>query len=358
MTATLAAFTAPPPTARATAPPTETPVTSPTPTQLPPNLLLAEPTIDASSGWNELNATNAAFVFADGRLSSTYTKKGSWAYAVHELPSPETVVRVSGSFTSSGAGYFGWLCGDSSTGRYYGAVPQTDGSLVFIDGGYDGVEPLERYQDLNVALTDGQATKFGVECVIDHGRLWLEAFLGTGDPIAAHEEAVADISHFDVIGMYGESLQPPFATSVDDVTAFGMGALTGAMSLPAATLGAGVAGTTPSDCVQTSPTAGAVVAIDCFLQDEGVGPELLELAQYRDPGQMQAAFDMEDSGPQCVGAPPRAAWANGAVQCVEQTVGIRIEWTDGRSNVTGRLIDFDGDFTATDAAWRTLVGID
>ena len=355
--ATLVDFTAPPPTARPSASPIEAPTATAGPTP-PPGLLFADPTLDESSGWNELSASNAAFSFAAGILASTYDKKGSWAYAVHELPAPETVVRVSGSFTSSGAGYFGWLCGDSSTGRYYGAVPQTDGSLVFIAGGYDGVAPLERYDNLNVALTDGQTTQLGLECVIDHGRLWLQAFLGADDPIAVHEQDVTDVTHFDVIGLYGESLQPPFAMSVSDVTAYGKGGSTGATSLPAAALIAGVADTTSADCVETLPSAEALVGVDCYVQDEGAGPEFLELDQYRDPGAMQAAFDLENTAQQCIGAPARAAWANGAVRCVGQTVGLRVEWTDGRSNVLGRLVDLDGDFAATDTAWRTIAGID
>ena len=355
--ATLVDFTPPPPTARASASPSEAPTTTASPTP-PPDLLFADPTLDASSGWNELSARNAAFSFVDGALASTYEKKGSWAYAVHELPSAETVVRVSGSFTSSGSGYFGWLCGDSSTGRYYGAVPQTDGSLVFIAGGYDGVEPLERYDNLNVALTDGQTTQLGVECVIDHGRLWLQVSLGNDDAIAVHEQDVDDVTRFDVIGMYGESPEPPFTMSVEGVAAYGLGGSTGATSLPAAALVATVTDAAPADCVETLPTADALVGVDCYLQDEGAGPEFLELDQYRDPGAMQAAFDLENSAQQCVGAPARAAWANGAVRCVGQTVGLRVEWTDGRSDVIGRLVDLDGDFASTDAAWRTIAGID
>jgi len=46
-----------------------------------------------------------------------------------------------------------------------------------------------------------------------------------------HEEDVTDVTHFDVVGMYGESLQPPFSMSVRDVTAYGMGGSTGATSL-------------------------------------------------------------------------------------------------------------------------------
>jgi len=357
ISATLVDFTAPPQPALASAPPSEAPTTTASPTP-PPGLLFTDPTLDESSGWNELSASNAAFSFVDGALASTLEKKGSWAFAVHELPSAETVVRVSGSFISSGAGYFGWLCGDSATGRYYGAVPQTDGSLVFIAGGNDGVAPLERYDSLNVAMTDGQTTQLGLECVIDHGRVWLQAFLGTDEPIAVHEEDVTDVTHFDVVGMYGESLQPPFSMSVRDVTAYGMGGSTGATSLPAAALIGGVADTTSADCVETLPAADALVGVDCYVQDEGAGPEFLELDQYRDPGAMQAAFDLESSAQQCGGAPARAAWANGAVRCVGQTVGLRVEWTDGRSDVIGRLVDLDGDYALTDAAWRTIAGID
>jgi len=325
------------------------------------DLLFADETIDAASGWRQLNVHNAAFDLANGELASTYVKKGSWAYAVRQLDAPETVVGIRGDFTSSGLGYFGWLCGDSATGRYYGAVPETDGSLVFIDGGYAGVEPLERYEDLGAPISNGANTSFGLECAIDHGTLWMEAYLDDGEPIAVHEaEDVTDVSRFDVLGMYGESLDPPFTTSVTNVVARGTHDATGSVSfaaLPLASYASPAAVSTELGdvtCLDT-PASNAAASVNCYLQDEGDGPELLQLTSYSDPDAMHTAFAAEHSHEACPKAPAPTLWSRGAVQCVTQHVGIAVEWTDSSLNAVGRLIDFDGDYAATQPVWSEIV---
>jgi len=322
-----------------------------------PDLIFADETLDAASGWRQLSVNKAAFGFASGALSSTYEKKGSWAYAVRQLTSPETVLRVGGQFSSSGLGYFGWLCGDSSTGRYYGAVPETDGSLVFIDGGYEGVEPLERYEDLGAPITDGSATKMGMECAINHGTLWLEAYMDDGEPIAVHEEGVEDVTRFDVIGMYGEALEPGFTTAVDEVSARGTDDPAGSLSfsaVPLAGYGA-VASSAETACVETPVSGPNVTSVTCYLQDEGDGPELLVLTGYPDADAMDAAYEGGEVSA-CADAPAPTLWSRGAVRCATQRVGTDVQWTDSSLDLVGHLIDFDGDAAATQSAWGDIVG--
>ena len=328
-----------------TAAPVATPAVAPAP--IDRDLLFANQTIDAVSGWGQLSVKRAAFDISGGSLASTYERKGSWAYAVRELAAPETVVRVGGTFTSSGLGYFGWLCGDSATGRYYGAVPETDGSLVFIDGGYAGVEPLERYEDLGAPILPGSTTILGIECAIDHGTLWMQAFLDSGEPIAVHEEAVDDVAHFDVIGMYGEALEPGFTTAVSDVWARGAGGATGALPFDAVPVVDYAAAAAPDGCQQATRSGNESVALECYLQDEGTGPELIELSTYPDQASMDAAYAASSSASSCPGAPPPTPWSRGSMRCVAEHVGIRLEWTDSSLSLMGTLVDFDGNYEAT-----------
>jgi hypothetical protein len=320
-----------------------------------PDLLFEDDTIDAASGWNSLNAKGASFVFSDGRLASTYSRKGSWAYAVHDLAAAQSVVRVSGTFSSSGAGYYGWLCGDSTTGRYYGAVPETDdGSLVFIAGGYDGVQPLERYEDLGRPVITGASAIVGLECVSDHGVIWLEAFVGDGEPIALHEEIVDDVTHFDVVGMYGEALEPGFAMDVTRVTGYGNGGAAGSISVDAAGFVATLPRELADECVEQPESAGAM-AVRCYIQDEGPGAELLGVAQYADMEATNAAYAASAVAPSaaCAESSLASSWAHGSLRCVGQTVGIRLEWTDDRSATLGTLVDYEAtDVAATLAQWQ------
>jgi hypothetical protein len=325
------------------------------------DLLFADETIDAASGWRQLNVHNAAFDLENGELASTYARKGSWAYAVRQLDAPETVVSVGGDFTSSGLGYFGWLCGDSSTGRYYGAVPETDGSLVFIDGGYAGVEPLERYDNLGTPIGNGATTTFGLDCVIDHGTLWMEAFVDDGQPIAIHEaQDVTDVTRFDVLGMYGESLDPPFTTSVTNIVARATHDGTGSVSFAALPLanyaqpaGSNTA-TTEISCLDAPAPEGTAAAVNCYLQDEGQGPEMLRLASYTDAASMQKVY-AQNQADACPAAPAPTLWSRGSVRCVTQRVGIDLEWTDSSINVIGQLVDLDGDYGSTEPVWSQIV---
>jgi hypothetical protein len=369
----MAATPIPSPIALASDIPLDSPTSTSGPTQAPEStpppgsntadvdLLFADEAIDGASGWRQLNVHNAAFDLEDGELASTYVKKGSWAYAVHQLGVAETVVRVGGRFTSSGLGYFGWLCGDSSAGRYYGAVPETDGSLVFIDGGYGGVEPVERYEDLGAPIASGVKTMFGLECAIDHGTLWMQALLD-GEPIAAHEvENVTDATRFDVLGMYGESLDPPFTTSVTDIVARGTNDGTGSISfagLPLANYAQPAAASAESgelSCLEAPLSSAATAAVTCYLQDEGNGPELLQLSTYADAPGTAAAYASDDHKPPCASGLSTTLWSRGVVRCVSQPVGIDLEWSDSALNVVGHLIDFDGDTTATQSVWTTIV---
>lgn len=367
----------PTPTPSPTPTPILTPAFSPTPTiTLPPierstpaptaapsaspkvgDLLFDDARLDAGSGWQQLNAHLASMSFAGGRIASTYEKKGSWAYAVREIATPQSVVRVSGTFASVGRGYWGWLCGDSISGRYYGAVPETDdGSLVFIDGGYDGVEPLERYENLGASVISGQSTSFGLECTIDHGSLWLEASVD-GEPIAVHEEQVDDVTRFDVVGMYGEALEPGFTMSGGDVSAYGSGGASGATSMAAASLIAGLPTPIAHDCVERPVDDVQLLSVRCYMQDEGAGAELAQLTSYPSADAMAAAFgdDLGSASP-CAGSAVPVNWSHGELRCIAQAVGTRLDWTDETTAMLGSLVDFDGDAPALYAEWSSAIG--
>jgi hypothetical protein len=370
-----------------TNPPTPTPTDSPTPTPTPtqratpqPTLVLSAPAsltpsptaspntgdllfrdaqLSAARGWQELNLNKASMAFADGAIDSTYEKKGSWAYAVRELQTVQAVVRVSGTFASVGRGYFGWLCGDSISGRYYGAVPETDdGSLVFIDGGYDGVEPLERYENLGRPVVSGQSTSFGLECTVDHGTVWLEAFVGDGEPIAVHESEVDDVTRFDVVGMYGEALAPGFTMTGGNVSAFGSGGASGATSIAAASFIATLPLAVGTDCVERPVDDDRLVSVRCYIQDEGAGAEFFDVTQYPDEDAMNGAFDAAapSATTPCSSAVAAQTWTSGQLRCVAQTVGVRLEWTDARSLSVGRIVDFDGTPANLYAQWSTTLG--
>jgi hypothetical protein len=272
-------------------------------------------------------------------------------------------VRVVGDFTSSGLGYIGWLCGDSVTGRYYGVAPETDGSVVFIDGGYDGVEPLERYDALDEPTANGAKTTMGLECFVDHGTVWLEEFLNDGTTVALHAGEASEVTRFDVVGAYGEALEPGFTMSVTNVTAVGSGGATGALPLDVAHLidqvpeAYRVACTRPPSLVdRANPSA------RCFVQDEGDGAEVVDVSQFADREAMNAAFDAQlgsaPSGP-CATPAAQSTWStatgNGRYGCKSLPFGMSLVWTDEATNVLGSVVDLEGDYSKTFAQWSLAV---
>lgn len=315
--------------------------------------------IDDASGWLQLNVKNASMSFASGALNSTYVKKGSWAYAVHELDSAQSDVRVVGDFKTTGLGYFGWLCGDSATGRYYGAVPETDGSLVFIAGGYDGVFPLERYEDLGAPTASGSTTRMGVECVKDHGTVWLEAFLDDGTTVALHEEEADDVTRFDVVGAYGESLDTTFAMSVSNIAAYGSGGATGAVPLGVAQLITAVPAVYRVDCARPpSTTVASRPAAGCYVEDEGDGAEMVDLFGFETTGALNTAFDgTAGTLPEgsCAIGPAQSTWStaagHGRMACTSLPFGMRLSWTDETTQTLGSALDLEGDYAKTFAQW-------
>jgi hypothetical protein len=297
--------------------------------------------------------------FAPDGLASLYDKKGSWAYAVRELDRPQTDVLVSGEFKSNGLGYFGWLCGDSSTGRYYGAVPETDGSLVFIDGGKAGVQPLERYDELSAPTPDNATTTMGLECFIDGDTIWLAAYLD-GALVGLHDDEVGDMHRIDVVGAYGEALEPDFTMSLGRADAYGSGGLTGALTFADAALldaapvefrdGCGVRPRTPEQ---------PLTSLRCYLQDEGDGAEIADFARY-DAATLDDAFAREMATPgqpaACASSAAQSTWSeaagSGKVGCRQLSVGIELVWTNDRTGVLGALVDLEGDYELTDAQWQ------
>jgi hypothetical protein len=337
----------------------------PSPTQaVPVQELFEDDLLDASSGWQQLSVKKASFAFTTHGLASLYDTKGAWAYAVHELERPQADVMVTGDFRSSGLGYFGWLCGDSTSGRYYGAVPETDGSLVFIDGGRDGVEPLERYEDLSAPIADDALTTLSLECFTDGNVVWLAAYVD-GVLVGLHDEDVTDVHRFDVLGAYGESLEEGFTMSLERASAFGSGGLSGAIPFAAADLLGEVPDVYRGDCdVPPRPTDAETVTVRCYLQDEGAGAETAEFTQLNGSA-LDDAFTTLTApetglGPCSIGPAP-STWStvgsHGKVGCTRQVAGIELVWTNAIDGSLAVVHDLEDDFGATTLQWQEAIGL-
>jgi hypothetical protein len=352
--------------ALASAPPTASPVTPPPSpiASLSAQELFADDVLDANSGWQQLSVKQAYFAFTTHGLASVYDKKGDWAYAVHELERPQADVMVTGDFRSSGLGYFGWLCGDSTSGRYYGAVPETDGSLVFIDGGRDGVNPLERYEDLSAPIADDELTTLSLECVTDGATVWLAAYID-GALVGLHDEDVTDVHRFDVVGAYGESLEAGFAMSVERAAAFGSGGLTGAIPFTAAKLLHELPDAYLADCDVPPQTSGVHdMTVRCYLQDEGAGAEMADFAQLDESALADAFTTLMAAGTglaSCSVRPSPSTWstvaAHGRVGCTRLAAGIELVWTNEIDGTLGVVHDLEGDYAATATQWQTALGL-
>ena len=207
---------------------------SATPSAPPASALFDDRGLGEPESWLELGASGSLNRDDGGSLLSTYSKRLGWSFLVRELAKPQTVVQASAVFTSHDVGYFGWMCGDLRSGEYYGAVPETDGSIVFVEGDRDGVDALERYEDLGLEIADGVPISVGLICALtpDHELVVIPTG-PKGEPLGVYVEEAEGYNSFDVLGVYGESLSKQFTLSVDDAVAYGAGTRTGAWSLGA-----------------------------------------------------------------------------------------------------------------------------
>jgi len=101
------------------------PTTSPSAEPGTRDLLFNDDMTDSSSGWQELNENFATITYDSGVLAFRYNKAQSWAYTIRNLDAPETTLLPAANFAPQSDGIFGLLCGDSASGKLYGAVADT-----------------------------------------------------------------------------------------------------------------------------------------------------------------------------------------------------------------------------------------
>jgi len=319
---------------------------------------------DPASGWQQLNEDFASITYDTGVLAFRYNKDKSWAYTVRTLDARETTLLPAANFSPQTAGIFGLLCGDSASGKLYGAVVGTDGSLVFVETDNGTINVLDRQDKLGLDVTVGDENPMALECHVDGsgGLTMIVGLSGTGPVAAYHADSDAP-SSFDVIGMYGEASTDNYTLTVDLATLYGIGGSDNTMSAGAQALLAHIPTELQTNCWESPQFADAAdYKITCVPQTTGKGAEIERYEQYADKASMDAAyqdlvdvFGVESTG-SCKTGPNEADWevneqTGGRVQCAPQTVGIRFDWTDDLSNILSGLMDFDGSYKDTYDQW-------
>lgn len=364
------------PTLAPTEPPTAEPTTTPEATPQPTassdpgvptrDLLFLDDLSDPQSGWDEVDEDLASVLYgASGAIEYRFNEIG-WAYTVRVLEEAETVVRPIGEFLANGTGIFGLMCGNT-VDTHYAAVATTDGGIIFasIIGGQ--VNALERNDEVGLDISATASTIMGLQCtLLADGSLNMVLVVQGSGPVAVYKVEDAGITSFDVVGLYGEALDPAFTLDVDDAAAFGLGGASGEMSAEATALLAHIPSDFQTDCFE-SPTPPlfsepATAVVTCILQTSGDAAEIAEYAQFESKQDMddayQARVDAFGVTPEgsCATGPNEASWNFGAedfgrVQCAPQAIGIRFDWTDDRLDVMSTLVDFDGDYPSTYEQW-------
>lgn len=328
------------------------------------DLLFSDDMTDASSGWDELNEDFATITYDTGVLAFRYDKNKAWAYTVRKLAGPETSLVVASEFMPQSDGIFGSLCGDSTTGKFYGAVVDTNGGLIFLETDNGTIKALDRQDKLGLDVQLNVKTPLAVKCIANSdGDVVLSAGLSMTGPVGVHLEKAAGPTSFDVVGLYAEALSDGYTLAVDDAAAFGVGGSDGTMSAGAQQLMTHIPAEMQRNCSESplfSDTATYVV--NCLLQPSGKGAELAQYEQYDTKDAMDAkyqdivsTFGTTSTGT-CQSGPNETDWSisgttYGRVECVPQKVGIRFDWTDDRVNILSSLIDFDGDYASTFDQW-------
>ena len=356
------------PTVAGTIHPTSPATSAPTPGGSPGiserDLLFDDDMSDASSGFSPLNEDFASVSYDTGVLAFRFNSNPAWALSPRQLDGAQTTLVSIGVFLPQSAGYFGSLCGDSTTGDYYGAVVGTDGSLVFISITDNKVNVLVREDTLGLDAAVGSTVPVALECSTNsNGDVSLIAGLAHTGPVAVDVEPSAGPTSFDYIGMYGEAASDSYTLGVDEAVLYGLGGSDGTLSDGAQQ----VMGHIPADFQQNcheSPlfNDAATYVVTCIPQISGTGAEIEQYRQFASKASMDAAYqDLVgafgvDSTGTCQNGPNETNWTVnsvtlGRVQCAPQTAGIRFDWTDDTTTILSSLVDFEGSYSDTYAQW-------
>jgi hypothetical protein len=326
--------------------------------------IFADDMSDPASGWQQLNEDFATITYDTGMLAFRYNQQNAWAYTVRDLDAPQTTLLPAANFSPDSAGIFGLLCGDSASGRLYGAVVGTDASLVFVQIDGDTINVLDRQNKLNLDVNVGDSNPMVMECHVDgSGALTMIVGLAGTGPIAAYRTDTDAPSSFDVMGLYGEASSDNFTLTVDLATLYGIGGADNTMSDGAQALLTHIPTDFQNNCWESPQFADAAdYKITCVPQTSGKGAEVQRYEQYASKEAMDgdyqdlvSVFGVDSTGT-CESGPNETTWSvndetGGRVQCAPQKVGIRFDWTDDRMNILGGLMDFQGSYKDTYDQW-------
>ncbi len=371
----------PTPPATPTPTPSPTPPATPTPTPAPTsvpvdtrNLLFRDDFSDPSSGWavGEVTDVDGAAVgniaYADGALRFDTNDPGDWIWTLRPTGDTKGTMRLAGEFVPALDGQFGLMC-VSDDGQLFGALVTTTGGWSFVTITADG--PVELLGDDNAGLDVpvGEPTHLTVECAgLASGKLRMQMWLDGAGPIGMYE-ANAGPDSFDSTAVYVEGDSVSFSARLEEISAFGVTGNDGQPNADGQALLTHVPDEWQPNCYQSpvpAPFGGLATAnLVCFLGQPGdPGAEVVEFAQYSSREDMEAAYQARISA---FGAGDGATTCEqgsgeheytirdvplGRVLCVDQTRGIRFDWTDDRLNILSTAVDYDGSYSLTYADWK------
>ena len=379
------------PTAAPTAAPTATPTAAPTATVAPTasaaptassgstpqpsgdlgfdqrDVIFFDDLNDASSGWGVGTTDGGSVSYASGSLEFDTTATDAWMWSRRVADSTNATMRIIGDFWPAGDGAFGVLC-DSGDTQLFGAIVGTDGSWAFVSVGDNGAEVLLSDESAGLDVLAGGSNLVALECTgTATGALRMTLWLGKSGPIATYTQADGP-ANFDRAAAYVEAASDGFSVAMDNVVLFGSRIEDGSLSPEGQQLLAHVPTDWQSSCYQglrppyLASTADAVLTCHLAAHD---GAEIAEYAAYSNADSMTAAYQSRidafgtgDNGPRCAEGSGEHTYNFGEgtpdvgrLLCVEQTSGIRFDWTDTRLNIMSTLVDFDGSYSSTFGDW-------
>lgn len=356
-----------------TAAPTATAAPTPAPTDDPGfdqrDVLFYDELTDPGSGWGVGTTPGGTVGYADGTLRFDLDNEGNWVWSRRLVDSRHATMRIASESMPTGEGRLGLMCASGDT-QLYGVVVGTDGSWAFVSIGDDGAEVLLDDPAAGLITGSGVLTRMSLECAgLATGTLRLSLWM-PDDGLVATYEATEGPDNFDRAAAFVEASATGFSVAIDTVIAFGSGISDGTLSPEGEQLLAHVPSEWQSTCYQglrppyLASTAEAVLT--CFLGAPGRdGSEIAEYASFLNAEDMNAAYqnrvdhfatgsnvDCSRDGPG-EGDYTIDGTVSGRLLCVNQFVGIRLDWTDTYTglNILSSLVDFDGDYSAAFDDW-------
>ncbi|HEY5489169.1 MAG TPA: hypothetical protein VIK00_04950 [Candidatus Limnocylindrales bacterium] len=342
--------------------------------QSPRDLLFSDDMSNPASGWGTGSTSGGIVAFAGGGLQLSTSANGAWLWTNRPTGrTSDTVVAVAQATPAAG-GTFGLLC-DSGDKQLLGAVVDTTGEWYFISIDNTAATPsatvLRHGDPGDVAFPLNEMSTMGVLCAgTATGKLRLELWMPEEGNVAMYESGDGPAG-FDSVAAYGEATSDNYSILVSQLTAYGVGDGSGAMSAPARALLSHVSGDWQQGCFEEPVPAeygtAEQTALGCFLGQPGrVGAEIAEYAAYATAEDMlstynnrMAAFPPDGGADSCADGSQEAGYSldSGATEagrllCTPQWIGIRFEWTNNQQLILSTLIDFDGDYAATYGDWQ------